>query len=50
MEEYKSDLCIPYGGKLWRGERWRIWQMTINSPNFSQPNFMLQEYNVDFET
>ena len=43
---------IPYGRKLWRRKRWQIWRMTINSPNFPQPNFMLQidlEYNIDFE-
>ena len=27
---------MPYGEKLWR-----IWQMTINSPNFPQPIFMI---------
>ena len=39
-------------GNFGRGKCWRIWRMTINSPNFPQPNFMLQidlVYNTDFE-
>ena len=38
--------CYPsilvHRGKLWRGKHWRIWQMTINSLKFFQPNYFVQ--------
>ena len=27
-------------GNFGGGKRWRIWQMTVDSPNLSQPNFI----------
>ena len=27
-------------GNFGGGKHWRIWRMTINSPNFHQPNFL----------
>ena len=27
-------------GNFGGGKRWRIWRMTVDSPNLSQPNFI----------
>ena len=39
---YLSSLCAIYRmqGNFGSGKRWRIWRMTVDSPNLFQPNFI----------
>ena len=34
---------MPYSVKLWRGKHWRIWLITVNSPNFTLQIFVVQK-------